>query len=145
MGEVVDCRPGEEIHSNSRSSSFSSVSMLAGSAMGPSLARRAAISLSVLSRSCFFFSWIFFSLDREERWALERQQQRKSLKGETIDYENCLLNVSSKNVFSPVKLLSFSLIQLCDDVGEGAVDPGDDHWKVGWKCLKWPRVWKKKR
>lgn len=49
-------------HSNSRSSSVSSVSMLDGSAIGPSFARRAAISSSVFSLSCFFFSWIFFSL-----------------------------------------------------------------------------------
>lgn len=53
------------LHSNSRSSSFSSVSMFAGSAMGPSLARRASISRSVLSLSCFFFSWIFFSLEQD--------------------------------------------------------------------------------
>lgn len=27
----------------------------------------------------------------------------------------------------PVEFLSFSLIQLCDDVGEGAINPGDNH------------------
>lgn len=53
-------------HSNSRSSSASSVSMLVGSAIGPSWAKRLAISFSVFSRSCFFFSWIFFSLWKEK-------------------------------------------------------------------------------
>lgn len=52
------------LHSKRRSSSVSSISMFAGSAMGPSAARRAAISRSVFSLSCFFFSWIFFSLAR---------------------------------------------------------------------------------
>ena len=51
-----------KFYSKSISSSVSSVSMLEGSATGPSFARRAAISSSVLSRCCFFFSWIFFSL-----------------------------------------------------------------------------------
>lgn len=33
-------------------------------------------------------------------------------------------------MFSPVELLSFPLIQLCDDVGEGAINPGNNHCKV---------------
>lgn len=30
-------------------------------------------------------------------------------------------------MFLPVELLSFPLIKLCYDVGEGAIDPGNDH------------------
>lgn len=70
IGEIRDFWPEEVCHSNSRSSSVSSVSMLAGSAMGPSLARRAAISFSVLSLICFFFSWIFFSLKQQKKMAV---------------------------------------------------------------------------
>lgn len=33
-------------------------------------------------------------------------------------------------MFSPVELLSFPLIQFCDDVGEGAINPGNNHCKV---------------
>lgn len=53
---------GLDSHSNSISSSASSLSMFTGSGIGPSAAKRTAISFSVLSRSCFFFSWIFLSL-----------------------------------------------------------------------------------
>lgn len=30
-------------------------------------------------------------------------------------------------MFLPVELLSFPLIKFCYDVGEGAIDPGNDH------------------
>lgn len=33
-------------------------------------------------------------------------------------------------MFPPVELLSFPLIQFCDDVGKGAIDPGNNHCKV---------------
>ena len=33
-------------------------------------------------------------------------------------------------MFPPVELLSLPLIQLCDDVGERALNPRDNHWKV---------------
>lgn len=110
-------------HSNSRSSSVSSVSMLAGSAMGPNAARRAAISSSVLSLSCFFFSWIFFSLEEEEMYG--KEDQRKTKKS-IVSICNGERNIG----ILPVEFLSFSLIQLCDDVGEGAINPGDNHWKM---------------
>lgn len=33
-------------------------------------------------------------------------------------------------MFPPVELLSFPLIQFCDDVSKGAIDPGNNHCKV---------------
>lgn len=33
-------------------------------------------------------------------------------------------------LFSPVELLTLSLIQLRDDVGESAIDPGNNHCRV---------------
>lgn len=45
------------------------------------------------------------------------------------------LSQGRQKTSSPVKLLSLPLIQLCDDVGEGAINPGNNHCKADSKLF----------